>query len=97
METKTDKHNTADITRKSNAMDYILLAIGCSLVIYGAIDWHFFTKQQRAELDASFAELEASRNALIETCEKSTEELRKMSDDLEALNADNQTSAAEEK
>ena len=89
METKTDKHNTA-ATRKSNAMDYILLAIGCSLIIYGAIDWHFFTKQQRAELDACHKQL-------MECYDESGRILQESTDKLKALNADNQSSAAEEK
>ena len=45
--TRTQAH-----TRKSNLLDYILLFIGCGLVIYGAIDFHIFTQQQCAELEA---------------------------------------------
>ena len=43
---------TQAYTRKSNLLDYILLFIGCGLVIYGAIDFHIFTQQQCAELEA---------------------------------------------
>ena len=54
MNTKnTDKDTAAAIaTHKSNLIDYILLFLGCGLVIYGAIDFHIFTQQQCAELEA---------------------------------------------
>ncbi|MBR2145555.1 MAG: hypothetical protein IJ956_08450 [Akkermansia sp.] len=54
MNTKnTDKDTAAIATHKSNLIDYILLFLGCGLVIYGAIDFHIFTQQQCAELDAN--------------------------------------------
>ena len=55
MNTKnTDKDTAAAIaTHKSNLIDYILLFLGCGLVIYGAIDLHIFTQQQCAELEAN--------------------------------------------
>ena len=50
--TKNTDNATTAAARKSNLIDYILLFLGCGLVIYGAIDFHIFTQQQCAELEA---------------------------------------------
>lgn len=90
MENKTDKHNTADITRKSNAMDYILTAIGCSLILYCCIDWHFTSKRLRADL-------RESHEQIMRCYDESSRILQESTDKLESLNADTQAVTAEEK
>ena len=50
MTKNTDKDNTA--ARKSNLLDYILTAVGCTLILYCCVDWHFTSKRLRAELEA---------------------------------------------
>lgn len=40
-----------DYSRRSNTMTYVLTAIGCGLILYGTIDFHFFSKRMRAKME----------------------------------------------
>ena len=89
MNTKNiDKDNTA--ARKSNLLDYILTAVGCTLILYCCVDWHFTSKRLRSELDACHQQL-------MENMEESTRRIQEDTERLKALNAENQSITAEEK
>ena len=89
MTKNTDKDITA-AARKSNLLDYILTAVGCTLILYCCVDWHFTSKRLRAELDACHQQL-------MENMEESTRRIQEDTERLKALNAENQSITAEEK
>ncbi len=86
----TTEQNKAATARKSNAMDYIITAIGCALILYCCIDWHFTSKRLRADLRESHERIMRSYDETTQAIQGNTEKMK-------ALNAETQAFTTEEK